>query len=148
MGTLIDSSILVAAERTRVGAQSLLLAHLDEEIAIAAVTASELLHGVHRAVTPGQRARREAFVEAFLSAVPVVPFDLLVARVHARLWADLAAKGSPVGDHDLQIGATALAIGFDVATRDQRSFPKMAGLRVVTWDLPAPPVKRDSRKPR
>lgn len=147
MGTLIDSSVLVAAERTKTGAQSLLVAHADEEIAIAAVTASELLHGVHRAATPGQRARREAFVEAILSAVPVIPFDLLVARVHARLWAELAAKGSPVGAHDLQIGATALAIGFDVATRDQRSFPRIAGLRVVTWDVPAHSVKRGSLKP-
>ena len=145
MGTLIDSSILVAAERTRAGAQSLLVAHADEEIAIAAVTASELLHGVHRAVTPGQRARREAFVEAIFSAVPVVPFDLLVARVHARLWADLAAKGSPVGAHDLQIGATALALGFEVATLDLRSFPQIAGLQVVTWDVPAP-QKRGAKK--
>ena len=145
MGTLIDSSILVAAERTNAGAQSLLIAHEDEEIAIAAVTASELLHGVHRAVTPGQRARREAFVEAILSAVPVVPFDLLVARAHARLWADLAARGSPVGAHDLQIGATALAIGFEVATRDLRSFPKIPGLKVVNWEVPEPKRRRSPR---
>jgi predicted nucleic acid-binding protein len=62
-----------------------------------------------------------------------VPFDLVSARLHASIWAQLAAKGVNVGAHDLLIGATALAIGRDVATRDKRSFPKIPGLRVVTW---------------
>jgi predicted nucleic acid-binding protein len=44
----------------------------DEEAGIAAITASELLHGVHRA-TPEHRARREAFVEAVLTAFPPLP---------------------------------------------------------------------------
>ena len=145
MGTLIDSSVLIAAERAKEGARSLLEAHAEEEIAIAAVTASELLHGVHRAGTAGQRARREAFVEAILASVPVVPFDLLVARVHARLWADLAAKGNLIGAHDLLIGATALAIGFEVATRDQRSFPKIVGLKVIVWTAPA--ASKPMRRP-
>ena len=149
MGTLIDSSILIAAERSPEGAGTMLEAHAHEEIAIAAITASELLHGVHRAASAGQRARREAFVEAILSAVPVVPFDLLVARVHSRLWADLAARGSPIGAHDLIIGATALAIGYGVATRDKRSFPKIAGLQVVVWAEPGPgKVRRSRRSPR
>jgi hypothetical protein len=44
----------------------------DEEVGIAAITASELLHGVHRA-TPEHRTRREAFVEAVLAAFPRSP---------------------------------------------------------------------------
>ena len=102
-------------------------------MAIAAVTASELLHGVHRAVEPSQRNRREAFVERLLADLPLIPFDLVVARVHARLSAELAANRSPVGAHDLLIAATALAVGYDVATRDERSFPKIPGLNVLRW---------------
>lgn len=133
MGTLIDSSVLVAAERSKAGMASVVVGHAETEIAIAAVTAAELLHGVHRATNAGQRARREAFVESVLATVPVVPFDLLMARVHARLWAELASKGINLGAHDLLIGATALALGFEVATRDKRSFPKIPGLKVVIW---------------
>ena len=133
MAALIDSSVLIQAERTKVGLDQLLQAHGDEEIAVATITASELLHGVHRASTPAQRARREAFVESILSVVPVVPFDLLAARVHAGLWAELASRGVLVGTHDLLIGATALAIGYDVATHDRRSFPKIPGLKVLDW---------------
>jgi predicted nucleic acid-binding protein len=133
MATLIDSSVLIAAERGRLDLDTVLRNHGAERVAVAAVTASELLHGVHRAATPGQRGRRDAFVERLLSWLPVLPFDLVAARVHARLWADLAAQGINVGAHDLLIAATALAAGSAVATRDQRSFPRIPELTVHLW---------------
>ena len=129
--TLIDSSVLIAVERGELDWNSLASEAGEGEIAITAVTASESLHGMHRARSPAQRARREAFVERLLSHVPVVPFDLTAARAHARIWARLAARGIGVGAHDLLIAATALAAGGAVATRDQRSFPKIPGLSVV-----------------
>ena len=55
------------------------------------------------------------------------------ARVHARLGAELAAKGAAVGPHDLMIAATAVSIDFAVATRDVRSFPRIAGLTLKRW---------------
>ncbi len=133
MGTLIDSSVLIAGERKQLDLDSALAAHGDEPVAIAAVTASELLHGVHRATGQAQRQRRQAFVEALLARLPVLPFDLLVARLHASLWAQLAARGLSVGAHDLLIGASAIAAGYRVATRDARSFSRIPGLSVVRW---------------
>lgn len=131
MAILIDASVLIAAER---GALSLkdLLEHAAEEVALAAITASELLHGVHR-VTGARRASREAFVERLLAQVAIVPFDLVCARVHARLWADLSARGISAGAHDLLIAATAVATRAKVATRDKRSFPRIPGLTVLQW---------------
>jgi tRNA(fMet)-specific endonuclease VapC len=102
----------------------------DDEVAIAAITASELLHGVHRA-SASHRARREAFVETVLTAIPVLDFDLLAARAHARLWADLTAHGSDVGAHDRLVAATAISIGWRVATADVRHFERVQGLEVV-----------------
>jgi tRNA(fMet)-specific endonuclease VapC len=133
MATLIDASVLIEAERGRLDLTDLLSATADDPAAIAAVTASELLHGVHRAAPPRFRSRREAFVEHLLSKLPVIPFDLLAARVHARIWADLSARGIVIGPHDLLIGATAIAIGASVATRDLRSFPKIPHLNVTRW---------------
>ena len=133
MGTLVDSSVLIAGERGKLDLERALAEHGDEQVAIAAITASELLHGVHRAAQPGQRARREAFVEHLLRRLPVVAFDEVAARVHAVTWAELAAKGVNVGAHDLMIAATALAIGWGVATHDARGFPKIPGLRLARW---------------
>ena len=133
MATLIDSSVLIAIERQQLSLNTALIEHGEEVVAIAAITASELLHGVYRAKTSKLRARRERFVEQVLANVAIVPFDVAVAQIHARLWAELASKGITIGAHDLLIAATALAIGYTVATRDDRSFPRIPGLSVVHW---------------
>lgn len=133
MGALVDSSVLIAAERGLLDIGSLAKQHGQLELAMSVITASELLHGAHRADSKARRARREAYVETILSAFPVVPFDLICARTHARLWADLAARGVSVGAHDLLIAATAIAHGMDLATRDERSFPKIPGLSLIRW---------------
>jgi tRNA(fMet)-specific endonuclease VapC len=90
MGTLIDSSIWIATERGKLDPDVIRKAQAADTIAISAFTASELLHGVHRAATSAQRSTREALVERILATVPVVPFDLVAARVHATVWAQLA----------------------------------------------------------
>ena len=133
MGTLIDSSVAIAAERGLLDLDRI-ISRLDEEpAAISAVTAAELLHGIRQASTSAHRRRREASVERILSTLAVVPFDLLAARVYARIWAELAARGSGVAERDLMIGATAVALGYKVATRDKRSFSKIPGLAVEIW---------------
>ena len=102
-------------------------------MALAAITASELLHGVHRAQEAVRRARRETFVTTILESLPVLPFTLDVARVHSRLWADLQARGEVIGAHDLIIAATALAHGLTVLSGDRRHFGRIESLGLVVW---------------
>jgi len=130
MATLIDSSVLIAAERGSLDLGAFRARFGAEDVAISAVTASELLRGVHRARKPPQRHRRQAFVEGLLAQLPVLAFDLTVARVHASLWAELVRQGAAVGERDLMIGATAIARNYSLATRDERSFAKIPGLQV------------------
>ena len=61
-------------------------------------------------------------VKTILGLVPVIPFDLIVARTHARIWAELAAADQPIGAHDLLIAATALAHGYAVLTVNVQDF--------------------------
>jgi len=102
----------------------------DEEQAISVVTVSELLHGVHRA-RGAQRTRRRAVVEGILAAFDAIPITEPVARIHAEIWAQLSARSSIIGNHDLWIAATALTHGLGVATRDGREFERVPGLRVL-----------------
>jgi tRNA(fMet)-specific endonuclease VapC len=132
VGTLIDTSVLIAIERGEVDLATV-RADEDEELAIAAITASELLHGIHRLRGAVARTRAERFVEHLLDVIPVIPFDLDVARIHARIDAELSAGGAAVGDADLMIAATAVWLDYRIATRDLRSFPKIKGLTVVRW---------------
>lgn len=145
MGTVLDTTVFVEFERATRGlpperAMQDVSARLedrlggDEEVAIAAITASELLHGVHRA-NDEHRARREAFVEAVLGAFPALAFDLLVARVHARLWAGLASSGSDVGPHDRIVAASAISAGWRVGSANARHFRDIPGLEVTPISL-------------
>jgi predicted nucleic acid-binding protein len=101
-----------------------------ELAAIASMTASELLAGVHRANTPSRRRLRQAFVEAVFERLPVFPFDLPSARTHAELLAQLTVAGRPVGAHDLIIAATALAHGAALLTDNIRDFQRIPDLVV------------------
>ncbi len=90
------------------------------------------------------RTRAERFVERILAAIPVIPFDLDIARVHARIDAELSAAGTRIGDGDLMIGATAVWLDYRMATRDLRSFPKITGLPFVRW---WPRIERPATRP-
>jgi tRNA(fMet)-specific endonuclease VapC len=130
VGVLIDTSVLIALERGSEEVRERLAAEPEESAAVSAVTASELLHGVHRADSAVRRGGREDLVEAILATARVLPFDLEVARVHARLWADLAARGEVIGPHDMLIAATALHHRLRVLTHDLRHFGRVEGLAI------------------
>ncbi len=134
MGILIDSSVLIAVERGRLDVDGILKDpdRQDEPLAIAAITASELLHGVHR-LAGARRVRAERIVSGWLEALPVMPFDLGTAKVHATLAAQHRRRGRPVGNHDLIIAATAVHLDCRITTRDRRSFARVDGLVVEYW---------------
>jgi tRNA(fMet)-specific endonuclease VapC len=131
MAVLIDTSPLIALERH--GAVDVLDALApDEDRAISVITASELLHGVHRAT--GDRAvRRRAFVEHILASIDPLPITAPVARVHAEIWAATEAAGTPVGGHDLWIAATAISHGYGLVTGNLRDFERIPGLRILAY---------------
>lgn len=133
MGVLIDASILIEAERGRLTLASHVARRSEEESFLSVVTASELLHGVHRAATPARRANRSAFVEGVLERFPLLEIDLATARAHARVWADLAATGSMIGPHDLWLAASCIAHGLTMVTANVREFERVPGLDVEVW---------------
>ena len=133
MGILIDTSVLIAHERGRLDVAHWLQDREGHRFFFSVVSASELLHGVHRATEPGVRARRSAFVEAILERFPLLEIDLATARTHAQLWADLAATGTPIGPNDLWIAASAVTHGLSLATANVREFSRVAGLTIEAW---------------
>jgi tRNA(fMet)-specific endonuclease VapC len=100
-------------------------------VAIAAITAAELLVGVELA-DPARRPGRQALVDAVLEGLPVEDYDLEVARAHARLLAHARRSGRARGAHDLVIAATALARARTVVTADRSGFSGLPGVAVRT----------------
>ncbi len=118
--------MLVAAER--VGSTLDAVVADEDDVAIAAITAAELLVGVELASKERREARRE-FVERILRSVPVEAYDLAVARAHASLLAYTRGAGVPRGAHDLIIAATAVASDRTVVSADASAFDGLPGLR-------------------
>lgn len=133
MGLLIDASVLIEHERRRLDLERHLALHIDEEFLLSVVTASELLHGVHRAREPAQRNRRSAWVEAVIERFPLLPVDLPTARAHARLWAELAGEGRIIGPQDLWLAAACVAHGLTLVTANLREFRRVQGLETENW---------------
>lgn len=122
---ILDTTVLVSAERSRRQLDTLL--DDDDDVVIAAITAAELLVGVHLA-DDSNRAPRAAFVDAVLEAIPVEDYDLVVARAHAELLAHTRRTGRPRGAHDLLIAATARATERTLVTRDPEAFTDLPGV--------------------
>ena len=130
MARLIDTSVFVGLERDGKTLYALQTVVSDAPFALASITASELLLGIYQALPSDQRERRMTFVESVLNGVQVLPFDLAVARTHARLIAQLAAVGKLIGSNDMIIAATALTHGYVVLTHNLRHFERVPGLVV------------------
>lgn len=133
MALLLDASILIEHERGRLDLEPRLEGQEGEELFLSVVTASELLHGLHRARDLAIRSRRASWVEAVIERFPLLPVDLAAARAHARLWADLAAQGRLIGPNDLWLAATALSRGLALVTANRREFDRVPGLVVEGW---------------
>ena len=132
MGLVIDTDVWVMAEKSH---RPLNLAQWRRfgSAFISSITASELLVGVERANTADRKALRAAFVENLLTHVPVLEFDLPVARTHARMIAALPSNLTATA-HDALIAATAIHHGFHLLTRNVADFKIYAGLQLEAFD--------------
>lgn len=130
MGLIIDTGVFVQWERSHRAIDFSQWADYGEA-AVSAITASELLVGVHRANTDARRERRSKFVELILAQIPILDFNLDVARMHADLFAALCTMGTMIGPHDLIIAATARYHSNAVLTTNGGEFRQVPDLIVI-----------------
>ena len=122
---ILDTTILISAERSRQSLDRLIVD--EDDVAIAAITAAELLVGVELA-DDKHRAKRQAFVRSVLDSIPIEDYDLAVAEQHARLLAHVRHSGRARGAHDLLIAATAAARDRIVVSADRTAFADLPGV--------------------
>jgi len=135
MGLVLDSSVLIAAERERRAVSSLLSSletdYLETLFVLSAITVMELEHGWHRANTPEAALKRRRYIDEVLAVIPVEPFTREMGVVAAKVDADMRKAGLVIATADLLIGATSLYCSYAVGTRNLRHFQRIPGLKVV-----------------
>jgi predicted nucleic acid-binding protein len=127
VGLVLDTNIFIAAERTNTPFDFNQWQDYGA-VFISAITASELLAGVHMAASEKIRLRRSQFVEKILQRMPILDFTVQTARIHAKLYANLYQSGQMIGAHDLLIAATALANDCAVLTTNGGEFRRAGWL--------------------
>lgn len=132
MGVILDTSVLIEAERRESEIQQFAESREEEVFGLSVISVAELLHGVHRADSTTRRLKRSAYVEKVIELFPIYNFEISIARIYAELWSDLSKRGFQIGAHDLIIGSTALSLGFSVATYNKRHFERIEGLKIET----------------
>lgn len=137
MGLILDSSVVIAAERRGDTVEQLIekivKATGDQEAALSAIGLTELIHGLYRAQTPEIRQRREAFISELLTDLTVYPYTKETALLAGKLDGEQQGRGVVIPFGDLLIGATALSLGFKVLTGNPRDFQRIPGLSVVQF---------------
>jgi tRNA(fMet)-specific endonuclease VapC len=135
MGLVLDSGMLIAAERDAKPVSELLTAleheHGETEIVLSSITVIELEHGLHRAQTAEQTRKRREYLDTVFAAIPVEPFTREMAQLAAKIDAEARKFGRTIPFADLLIGTTALHFGYAVGTRNLRHFQMVPNLAVI-----------------
>jgi len=75
MGLILDSSVIIAAERRGDTVERLIERVVslagDQEAALSAIGLTELIHGLYRAKAPALRLRRQSFLDELLADLTV-----------------------------------------------------------------------------
>ena len=137
MGLILDSSVVIAAERRGETVERLIENIIqsvgNQEAALSAIGLTELVHGVYRARTPQAQIRREAFLAELLSDLSVFPYTKEAALLAGKIDAEQQKRGVVIPFADLLIGATALSLGYSVLTVNLRDFQRIPGLSVIQF---------------
>lgn len=102
-----------------------------EGIAISIVSVDELYDGVVNGRNPERDA---ASLRIFLPGFELIDLDLETCRIFAREKGRLRAAGTPIGDFDLLIGATALRHNLTLLSNNRRHFGRLPGLSIISVD--------------
>lgn len=107
------------------------LACEPEEIALCSIVKAELYFGAMKSQNMSKSLSK---VEAFFSQFDSLPFDDISAKLYGEIRADLAAKGTIIGNNDMMIAAIALRNGLTLVTHNTREFNRVTDLKLDDWE--------------
>lgn len=101
-----------------------------QEISIPTIVLFELQVGIAKSTSPAKRTQQ---LQQLLSRVNLMPFDRGAALAAATIRAQLEQKGDPIGQIDVLIAGTAVALQSTLVTHNIKEFSKVVGLAIADW---------------
>ena len=102
------------------------------DVGVPAIVEYELRYGLLRLPQEAATPRLAALAQ-LLQPMQRLAFDSECAAQAARIRAELEARGTPIGPHDILIAATALRHQSTLATRNVRELSRVPGLQWTNW---------------
>jgi tRNA(fMet)-specific endonuclease VapC len=137
VGLILDSAVIIAAERLGQTVRQILeqihAVHGEIDLGLSVVSVVELTHGIQRAKDEKRRKRRQAFVDELIRDILVHPVTVETAKLAGQIEGQQADQGVTIAFEDLLSAATALQLGYGVATSNIRHFQVIPGLTVVQF---------------
>jgi len=124
---ILDTSVVINLERIDP-------LTLPMEVAVTAITMTELAAGPHAATDPAERARRQDRLQRAEAAFDGLAFDTAAARAYGLIYAAVVSQGRKARGAravDLLIAAVAAAHGIPLVTRNPQDFAGLGGIVTV-----------------
>ena len=104
-------------------------AELYDSCAISSITAAELQYGAKKRNNKLLTQK----VKSFCDLVEIVSWDEEAAKAYARLRVELETSGTPIGNMDMLIAASALARKAVLVTNNTEHFSRIRDLKLDNW---------------
>ncbi len=128
---LLDTCICIDFLRGKMPYAYELMRNSDPRLfKIPAVVEAELRVGAEKSKKPQEMFR---YVDEFLLAFEILPFDSRCAQHYGKLRAKLEQEGNIIGSNDLLIAATALANNAILVTNNVEEFKRIENLSLQSW---------------
>ena len=101
-----------------------------QEISIPTIVLFELQVGIAKSTSPAKRTQQ---LQELMSRVNLVLFDREAALAAAKIRAELEQQGTPIGQMDVLIAGTAIALQATLVTHNIKEFSMVSGLTIVDW---------------
>lgn len=102
---------------------------LYDSCAISSITAAELQYGAKKR----NNKQLTQKVKAFCDLVEIIPWDEDAAKAYAKLRVELETSGTPIGNMDMLIAASALARKAVLVTNNTEHFSRIKDLKLDNW---------------
>lgn len=130
MGLVLDSSVLIAAEREKLPVSQLLSSlkadRAETRFVLSSITVMELEHGWHRAQNSEVALKRRRYLDEVFTIIPTEPFTAEMGRLAGKVDAEMKKVGRVIDRRSLNRNHCPL-------------------LWLLRWDWECPALSDDSR---
>ena len=129
MRYILDTDTLSSIVKNNSSVIANLIKHEEDEIYISAISYAEIFYGLEK------KGSDKLFnkVNSIMGKLSIIDFDVSQSEFYGKIRVELEKSGTPIGDMDMLIAASAFSIGAILVSHNKKHFSKISGLKIEDW---------------